>query len=248
MATQFSSASPCRSRGGKITPAAFASDSSTCWIPHHVGRAGLSMGLPRRAYRLIGDRNDRVAGYSPPVSPPDRDDAEASGTCRSGGPVGFWSSTHRLITTSPAVAIRPALKVGSRTSAKTRVRYGYRRVHVMLTREGWDINGASLIENIKDLHGHNLMGHRVLFHAEALRKHADRGIFGLLATSGSLGELCRIPDEQCPERTRALGRLGKETRWGGISVAQNTWRREPMISSRIESRSRLGGLFAGHAA
>jgi putative transposase len=40
-----------------------------------------------------------------------------SGTCRSGGPAGFWSSTRQAITTSPVAAIRPALKLESRTSA-----------------------------------------------------------------------------------------------------------------------------------
>ena len=35
---------------------------------------------------------------------------------------------------------RPALKLGIREICETRVRYGYRRVHVLLRREGHDIN------------------------------------------------------------------------------------------------------------
>ena len=33
----------------------------------------------------------------------------------------------------------------------TRVRYGYRRVHVMLTREGWDINIKKVYRTYKEL-------------------------------------------------------------------------------------------------
>ena len=40
-------------------------------------------------------------------------------------------------------------RLGSRRSAQTRVRYGYRRVHVMLRREGWD----QPQEDLPDLQG-----------------------------------------------------------------------------------------------
>ena len=63
-----------------------------------------------------------------------------NGTCRSGGRAGFLSSTRPPTTTNRAAASRPASKPGSRRSAQTRVRYGYRRVHVLLRREGWEIN------------------------------------------------------------------------------------------------------------
>lgn len=37
------------------------------------------------------------------------------------------------------------LKKRVREMAKTRVRYGYRRIHVLLRREGWDVNASVFI-------------------------------------------------------------------------------------------------------
>ena len=62
------------------------------------------------------------------------------GACRSGGRAASWNSIVRPIITNPVAASRPALKPASRRFAQTRVRYGYRRVHVLLRREGWEIN------------------------------------------------------------------------------------------------------------
>lgn len=73
-----------------------------------------------------------------------------SGTCRSGGPAGFWSSTRRAITTSPAAATRPASRLGSGTSAR-HASAGYRRVHVLLKREGWDVNVKRTYRIYRDL-------------------------------------------------------------------------------------------------
>jgi putative transposase len=59
----------------------------------------------------------------------------ASGMCRSGEPAGCWSSTRRPTTTSPAAG-QAGLEQRIKEICQTRVRYGYRRVHVLLRREG----------------------------------------------------------------------------------------------------------------
>src|SRR6478609_4872742 len=58
----------------------------------------------------------------------------------SGVPAGFLRSTHPPITINRDAPDRPASNNASRRSGQTRVRYGYRRVHVLLRREGWCIN------------------------------------------------------------------------------------------------------------
>lgn len=42
------------------------------------------------------------------------------------------------------------LKKRIREIAETRVRYGYRRVHVLLRREGWEINGKRVSCEVKN--------------------------------------------------------------------------------------------------
>jgi len=43
------------------------------------------------------------------------------------------------------------LKKQIREIAETRVRYGYRRIHVLLRREGWDVNGKRVYRLYKEL-------------------------------------------------------------------------------------------------
>lgn len=45
------------------------------------------------------------------------------------------------------------LKTRIREIAETRVRYGYRRIHVLLRREGWDINGKRVYRLYKEMGG-----------------------------------------------------------------------------------------------
>ena len=60
-----------------------------------------------------------------------------SGTCRSGGRAGCSRSTRPPTTTSLVAPDRPRLEQRIKEICQTRVRYGYRRVHVLLRREGW---------------------------------------------------------------------------------------------------------------
>ena len=63
-----------------------------------------------------------------------------TGTCRSGGPAGcslFDTSTYHYKSRRPGQAV---LEQRIKEICQTRVRYGYRRVHVLLRREGWRIN------------------------------------------------------------------------------------------------------------
>ena len=48
-------------------------------------------------------------------------------------------------------ADRAGLKKGIREIAETRVRYGYWRIHVLLRREGWEINGKRVYRLYKEL-------------------------------------------------------------------------------------------------
>lgn len=64
--------------------------------------------------------------------------ALGDGTCRSGGRAGCCCSTRRAITSRRAG--QAVLENRIREICQTRVRYGYRRVHVLLRREGWRIN------------------------------------------------------------------------------------------------------------
>ena len=43
------------------------------------------------------------------------------------------------------------LKQGIKEIAETRVRYGYRRIHVLLRREGWEINGKRVYRLYKEM-------------------------------------------------------------------------------------------------
>ena len=63
-----------------------------------------------------------------------------SGTFRSGGPAGSSrcdTSTYHYRSRRPDQA---GLKARIKEICATRVRYGYRRIHVLLQREGWDVN------------------------------------------------------------------------------------------------------------
>lgn len=64
----------------------------------------------------------------------------ANGACRSGEPAGCCKSTRRLITISLVALRGPKLEKRIKKICQTRVRYGYRRVHVLLRRKGWRIN------------------------------------------------------------------------------------------------------------
>lgn len=61
-----------------------------------------------------------------------------TGTCRSGEPVRSFSSTRRP--TTPRRPGQSGLEQKIKEICETRVRFGYRRVHVFLRREGWMIN------------------------------------------------------------------------------------------------------------
>ena len=43
------------------------------------------------------------------------------------------------------------LKKRMREIAETRVRYGYRRIHVLLRREGWDVNAKRIYRLYKEI-------------------------------------------------------------------------------------------------
>lgn len=48
-------------------------------------------------------------------------------------------------------AVQANLKKRIQEIAETRVRYGYRRIHVLLRREGWDVNGKRVYRLYKEL-------------------------------------------------------------------------------------------------
>lgn len=48
-------------------------------------------------------------------------------------------------------ADQAALKKRIREIAETRMRYGYRRIHVLLRREGWDVNKKRIYRLYKEL-------------------------------------------------------------------------------------------------
>ena len=54
-------------------------------------------------------------------------------------------------TTRAGAAARPFWQRGSGRSAETHVRYGYRRVHVMLRREGWEVNAKRVYRIYREL-------------------------------------------------------------------------------------------------
>jgi putative transposase len=62
---------------------------------------------------------------------------DGSGMCRSGGHAEVETSTYHYRSRRPDQA---ALKARIQEICATRVRYGYRRVHVLLRREGWSVN------------------------------------------------------------------------------------------------------------
>ena len=64
-------------------------------------------------------------------------DAYAVGERRACNATGFWRSSQRYRSRrDPQVELRMRL----RDLAAARVRYGYRRLHVLLRREGWPVN------------------------------------------------------------------------------------------------------------
>ena len=52
----------------------------------------------------------------------------------------FFRLTRRATTTGPSAARQAPLSKRIKEIAETRVRYGYRRIHVLLRREGWSVN------------------------------------------------------------------------------------------------------------
>ena len=54
--------------------------------------------------------------------------------------MGSCSSTPPRSTTSPGAQTKAAVARRIKEICETRVRYGYRRVHVLLRREGWQVN------------------------------------------------------------------------------------------------------------
>jgi putative transposase len=57
-----------------------------------------------------------------------------------------------------------AIKARIKEIAETRVRYGYRRVHVLLRREGWQVNHKRTYKLYKDL-----------YHLALIRTHLPTG-------------------------------------------------------------------------
>ncbi len=74
----------------------------------------------------------------------------ALGRLASGGPAPCFERNDRVTTTAVAAPIRPTSKSVSEI-AETRVRYGYRRVHVLPRREGWEINGKRVYRLYKEV-------------------------------------------------------------------------------------------------
>lgn len=71
-----------------------------------------------------------------------------SGTCRARRVLEFDTSTyHDKSRRRDQAGIEARIK----DTCATRVRYGYRRVHVLLTREGWDINMKRTYRLYRDL-------------------------------------------------------------------------------------------------
>lgn len=70
-------------------------------------------------------------------------------------------------------AAQAALEAKIKEICQTRIRYGYRRVHVLLRREGWMINWKKTrrISNVRRQYG---FGQKVIHHGAGLR----RGHFG----------------------------------------------------------------------
>ena len=59
---------------------------------------------------------------------------------RSARPAGPFRHVARRITTGPADPEQAPLRKRIREIAETRMRYGYRRIHILLRREGWAVN------------------------------------------------------------------------------------------------------------
>lgn len=57
----------------------------------------------------------------------------------------------RAITTGLAVPVRPNWRRASGRLLKTRVRYGYRRIHVLLRREGWPVNAKRVYRLYREM-------------------------------------------------------------------------------------------------
>lgn len=72
-------------------------------------------------------------------------------TCRFGVRAGFSRSTRPLTTTNPADTIKAGLEGRIKDICATHVRYGYRRVHVLLRREGWAVNPKRIYRIYKGL-------------------------------------------------------------------------------------------------
>ena len=88
----------------------------------------------------------------------------AIGRCRSGRPVGPSVLTARRFTTSPDAPTarqgiaqqcperdQAAIEKRIKQICETRVRYGYRRVHVLLDREGWGVNVKKVYRIYREL-------------------------------------------------------------------------------------------------
>jgi hypothetical protein len=63
-----------------------------------------------------------------------------TGACRSAGLAGFWRWTRSTYHYKSRRREQAGIEARIREICETRVRYGYRRVHVLLRREGWEIN------------------------------------------------------------------------------------------------------------
>ena len=68
----------------------------------------------------------------------------------------FDRTTHRYRSRRPDQA---PLRQRIREIAETRVRYGYRRIHVLLRREGWEVN-VKRVHRLYRLEGLNLRAKR----------------------------------------------------------------------------------------
>ena len=82
----------------------------------------------------------------------------------------FDPKTYRYTSRRPGQAI---LEKRIREICETRVRFGYRRVHVLLRREGWDVNAKRIYRLYKE------MGMQLRNKTPRRRvKEAARGLYG----------------------------------------------------------------------
>ena len=104
----------------------------------------------------------------------------------------FDTSSYHYVSRRPGQAV---LEKRIKEICQTRVRYGYRRVHVLLRREGWSINQKKT-RRIYTTSAHHNTHLSMLLKGKGFsdRDVIPRGTAGYAAHAGRLPELCLWPE------------------------------------------------------